>query len=53
MANNIFDVTYWDHLSRLKYFTTNPDDVREHGICNMGRNIFFKLIYPFSSELKK
>ena len=23
MANNIFDVAYWDHLSRLKYFYGN------------------------------
>lgn len=53
MANNLFDVTYWDHLSRLKYFTSNPDDSREHGIYNMGRNISCKLIFPFSSNLKK
>jgi iron complex outermembrane receptor protein len=47
MANNIFDVAYWDHLSRLKYFTSNPNDSREHGIYNMGRNISLMLDVPF------
>lgn len=58
MANNIFDITYWDHLSRLKYFYGNyqnpsaTDNPREHGIYNMGRNISLKLIFPldFSKE---
>jgi len=59
MANNIFDITYWDHLSRLKYFYGNyqnpsaTDDPREHGIYNMGRNISFKLDFPLSYNLKK
>ncbi|UAY52511.1 TonB-dependent receptor [Ferruginibacter albus] len=37
-ANNIFDVVYQDHLSRLKYM----------GIYNMGRNIGIKLNFPLS-----
>ncbi len=53
MANNLFDVTYWDHLSRLKYFTSYPGDPREHGIYNMGRNISFKMDFPLNYNLKK
>ncbi len=48
MANNLFDVAYQDHLSRLKYFEPYPDDPRPfHGIYNMGRNISLKLDFPF------
>jgi iron complex outermembrane receptor protein len=47
-ANNIFDVVYQDHLSRLKYFEPYPTDPRPyHGIYNMGRNISVKLDFPF------
>jgi len=59
MGNNLFDVAYWDHLSRLKYFYGNyqnpaPDDnPREHGIYNMGRNISFKLDFPLNYNLRK
>jgi iron complex outermembrane receptor protein len=59
MANNIFNITYWDHLSRLKYFYgdyQNPsptDNPREHGIYNMGRNISLKLIFPLDFDGKK
>ncbi len=46
-ANNIFDVVYQDHLSRLKYFEPYPTDPRPyHGIYNMGRNISIKLDFP-------
>jgi iron complex outermembrane receptor protein len=48
MANNLFDVAYQDHLSRLKYMEPYPDDPRPyHGIYNMGRNISLKLDFPF------
>lgn len=48
MANNLFDVAYQDHLSRLKYIEPYPDDPRPyHGIYNMGRNISLKLDFPF------
>ena len=40
-GNNLTDVAYQDHLSRLKYFGPN-------GIYNMGRNIGIKLSVPFS-----
>jgi iron complex outermembrane receptor protein len=47
-ADNIFDVVYQDHLSRLKYFEPYPTDPRpHHGIYNMGRNISVKLDFPF------
>jgi iron complex outermembrane receptor protein len=53
MGNNLFDVAYQDHLSRLKYFEPYPDDPRpHHGIYNMGRNISFKLDVPLSFDLK-
>jgi len=47
-ANNIFDVVYQDHLSRLKYFEPYPNSSGPyHGIYNMGRNISVKLDFPF------
>jgi iron complex outermembrane recepter protein len=47
-ANNIFDVVYQDHLSRLKYFEPYPDSPgKYHGIYNMGRNFSVKLDFPF------
>jgi len=38
MGNNLFDVAYFDHMSRLKYFGT--------GIHNMGRNVALKIDLP-------
>ena len=47
-ADNIFDVVYQDHLSRLKYFEPYPNSPGpHHGIYNMGRNISVKLDFPF------
>jgi iron complex outermembrane receptor protein len=53
MGNNLFDVAYQDHLSRLKYFTwatasgyTVPARNGGYGIYNMGRNIAFKIDFP-------
>jgi iron complex outermembrane receptor protein len=48
MVNNLFDVAYQDHLSRLKYFEPYPSDPRGHGIYNMGRNFSVKLNIPFN-----
>ena len=45
LGNNIFDVAYQDHLSRLKYFeqySASPSG--KLGIFNMGRNIAFKVV---------
>lgn len=49
-VNNLADVAYQSHLSRLKYGDMNNVTSRT-GVYNMGRNISFKLIVPF--ELKK
>src|SRR5579862_2907459 len=54
MGNNLFDVAYFDHLSRLKYFLYGPEDTNPaHGIHNMGRNIAFKLDFPLDFSLKQ
>ena len=44
-VNNITDVAYQSHLSRLKYEDVNNVTGRM-GVFNMGRNISFKLIVP-------
>ncbi len=49
-VNNITDVAYQNHLSRLKYAAENNATGRK-GVYNMGRNISIKLIVPL--ELKK
>ncbi len=48
--NNVADVAYQSHLSRLKYAETNVATGR-NGVFNMGRNISIKLIVPF--DIKK
>ncbi|MFX4454779.1 hypothetical protein ABTA67_20100, partial [Acinetobacter baumannii] len=54
LANNIFDIAYQEHLSRLKYFYSTdgagnpiPAPNGRLGIFNMGRNISLKIIVPF------
>lgn len=48
IGNNLWNVAYQDHLSRLKYFEQYPTDPRSyHGIYNMGRNIALKFDFPF------
>lgn len=44
-AQNLTDVAYQSHLSRLKYIGYNYATGRT-GIFNMGRNISFKLVIP-------
>ena len=47
LGNNISDVAYQSHLSRLKYFEDYPNNPSgRSGIYNMGRNISFKLTFP-------
>ena len=46
-ANNLTDVAYQSHLSRLKYAEANNATGR-NGIYNMGRNFSFKLIIPIN-----
>jgi iron complex outermembrane recepter protein len=45
-ANNLANVAYQSHLSRLKYEAVNYSSGRT-GVFNMGRNISFKVIVPF------
>ncbi len=48
LANNIFDVAYQDHLSRLKYFEQYAASPNGHlGIYSMGRNVSVKLVKSF------
>lgn len=45
-GENLADVTYQSHLSRLKYASENPVTGRM-GVFNMGRNVSVKLIMNF------
>ena len=51
-ANNITDLAYQSHLSRLKYAAQNLVTGRI-GVYNMGRNFSIKLNVPLSMSLKK
>lgn len=50
-ANNLTDVSYQNHLSRLKYADINNVTGRQ-GVFNMGRNFSLKLNVPFSFNTK-
>jgi len=45
LANNILNISYQNHLNRLKYAPTNPVSGRQ-GVFNMGRNFSFKIRVP-------
>lgn len=45
-ANNLTNVAYQSHLSRLKYLEKNNATGRS-GVFNMGRNFSLKIIVPF------
>lgn len=47
LANNITDVAYQNHLSRLKYTAINEATGRQ-GVFNTGRNFVLKVNIPFS-----
>lgn len=49
-ANNLFDVAYQAHQSRLKYLDVNNRTGRV-GVFNMGRNLSLKLVVPFEGRL--
>lgn len=49
--NNIADIAYQNHLSRLKYTATNNATGRD-GVFNMGRNFSAKLVIPLSFKVK-
>ena len=44
-GNNLFDVGYQSHLSRLKYADFNASNGRT-GVFNQGRNVSVKLVVP-------
>ena len=44
-ADNLLNMAYQNHLSRLKYCDVNNATGRQ-GVYNMGRNIVFKVIVP-------
>ena len=46
-VNNVFDVAYQNHLSRLKYTDANNVTGRA-GVFNPGRNVSLKLLVPLS-----
>jgi iron complex outermembrane receptor protein len=43
-ADNLTNVAYQSHLSRLKYAPQNPL-TGKNGVYNMGRNISLKVIF--------
>lgn len=51
LGNNLTDVAYQNHLSRLKYTDVNPVTGRQ-GVFNMGRNFSIKLNIPLSFDTK-
>ena len=46
-ANNLFDVAYQSHLSRLKYADINYTTGRR-GVYNMGRTVSVKVVVPLA-----
>jgi iron complex outermembrane receptor protein len=46
-ANNLFDVAYQSHLSRLKYESINYTTGRR-GVYNMGRTVSVKVVVPLA-----
>lgn len=46
-ANNLFDISYQNHLSRLKYAPQNQA-TGAAGIFGMGRNFSIKIIVPYN-----
>jgi iron complex outermembrane receptor protein len=52
MGNNLFDLAYQDHLSRLKYFEFYKASPNGHlGIYNMGRNIELRMEFPLEGKM--
>jgi iron complex outermembrane receptor protein len=49
--NNLFDVAYQNHLSRLKYTDVNVLTGRS-GVFNMGRNFSVKVNVPLEFKVK-
>jgi len=51
-AQNIADVVYQNHLSRLKYAAENPVN-GQRGVFNMGRNFSLKFNIPLQLSTKR
>jgi iron complex outermembrane receptor protein len=51
-VNNIADIAYQNHLSRLKYAAENLATGRT-GVYNMGRNVSIRLNVPLSFSIKQ
>jgi iron complex outermembrane receptor protein len=47
VSNNLADVAYQNHLSRLKYAAVNPQTGRQ-GVFNVGRNFMIRVNIPLS-----
>ncbi|GAC1495878.1 MAG: hypothetical protein NVS1B13_26260 [Flavisolibacter sp.] len=52
IANNLWDIAYYNHLSRLKYFTGSNNSFPPTGIHEMGRNIALRLNFPLNFQTK-
>jgi iron complex outermembrane receptor protein len=50
-CNNLFDVAYQSHLSRLKYAAENMA-TGKMGVFNIGRNFSFKIVVPIVFKKK-
>jgi iron complex outermembrane receptor protein len=50
--NNVTDVAYQNHLSRLKYAAVNNVTGRQ-GVFNMGRNFNLRVNVPLDFRAKK
>ena len=50
-VNNIADIAYQNHLSRLKYTDVNAVTGRT-GVFNMGRNLSLKINVPLEFTIK-
>ncbi len=51
-VNNLTNVAYQNHLSRLKYASVNTTTGRQ-GVFNTGRNLSVKINVPFSYSIRK
>lgn len=54
-CNNLFNVGYADHLNLAQYFLSYngqmvPVTRQKQGIYNMGRDVSFKLVFPFGDN---
>ena len=49
IADNLFDIAYQSHLSRLKYTDVNVVTGKQ-GVYNMGRNITVKILVPIGKN---